>query len=122
MKNIEIKIETTYDLTQQDVDDLMSTALEGGINYWCRKATVKGNISDFKVEFSSDVISQGGTLILHDAESNDKWELNLEKLVNGIKMFCQKKNKSVEDLINDFDAFDVDAVIQYGIFGKLVFG
>ena len=33
-KKFEVHAEITARLTQQDVDDIMVSALEGGINYW----------------------------------------------------------------------------------------
>ena len=30
-------------VTQEDIDDIMVSALEGGINYWCDKAKVDGH-------------------------------------------------------------------------------
>ena len=46
-----MKLEIKFDveITQQDIDDIMCSALEGGINYWCRKAEVVG---DYLGEYS----------------------------------------------------------------------
>lgn len=35
MKKYEIKAEIRVELTQEDIDDIMVGALEGGITYWC---------------------------------------------------------------------------------------
>ena len=37
-KKFPVKAEINVDLTQQDIDDIMVAALEGGIDYWCFKA------------------------------------------------------------------------------------
>ena len=63
-----VSISLDVDLSQQDIDDIMVVALEGGINYWCREAEVVG---EYLGEYASDQISRGGSLILHDAESSD---------------------------------------------------
>lgn len=96
------------------IDDLVCNALEGGINYWCTKVTVKDN--DYKGgEWASDVISRGGVLILHDAgESNDQ-ELTLKKLLAGIS-----KYKSHD--FDNMDAYDADCIVQLAIFGKVIYG
>ena len=44
-------------VSNEDIDDIMVSALEGGINYWCRKAEVKG---EYLREYASDQISSGG--------------------------------------------------------------
>ena len=41
----------------------MVTALEGGINYWCRRAKVVG---EYLGEAAIDQISRGGSLILQE--------------------------------------------------------
>ena len=37
-----VSISLDVDLSQQDIDDIMVAALEGGINNWCREAEVVG--------------------------------------------------------------------------------
>lgn len=62
MKKFEVKVEIRVELTQQDIDDIMVAALEGGINYWCDEAAVEGG--EYLGKYASDQISRGGTLLL----------------------------------------------------------
>lgn len=126
MNTYNVEINKKYEITSQDIDDIMVTALEGGIAYWCRKAKVVG---DYLGEYASDQISRGGSLILYDAESSDHWELDLEKLLHGIE-------KAIED--NWFDDYDwyvdgkldccqidaevADTIVQLALFDDIVFG
>ena len=118
-----VSISLDVDLSQQDIDDIMVAALEGGINYWCREAEVVGEMLG---DYAHEQISRGGTLILHDAESSDKWELTLEKFLRGVELyFAQALSAELdgEDIDpTDFDADAVDCIVQYALFGKLVFG
>lgn len=59
--NIELKVV----VNDEDIDDIMAGALEGGINYWCDEAKVVGN---YLGEYASEQISRGGQLKLHDFE------------------------------------------------------
>lgn len=43
MNDFKVKVELEVNVTQEDIDDIVTTALEGGINYWCRKAEVVGD-------------------------------------------------------------------------------
>lgn len=125
-RKFDIVAEIKVNLTQQDIDDIMVTALEGGINYWCRKAEVVG---EYLGKCASDQISRGGSLILHDAESSDKWELNLEKFLTGVKLWLQNNEDRYGAVASDgtldpgeVDAEMADLIVQYALFGKPVFG
>ena len=110
-------------VTQENIDDIMCAALEGGITYWCGEAEVVG---DYLGECSEEQIARGGTLILYDAESDDKWELNRDKLLAGLKMYIENGGAGcVDDESLDTSYIDADAadsIVQYGLFGELVFG
>ena len=122
-KKFPVHIEMDVDLTSQDIDDIMVTALEGGITGWCGRAEVVGEMLG---GYASEQISRGGSLILHDAESSDKWELTLEKFLKGMKLYFEQAlpaelaGEGIDP--SDFDADAVDCIIQYALFGKLVFG
>lgn len=133
MKKMKVSITTEHVFSIEEINDLIVGALEGGINYWCGSARIKKMpdksffgvaIEDQdKVELASDVVGYGGTLILRDVEDpTEKWELNIEKMLNGIKMHCTNTNRSPKELIDDYDVDDCDCIIQYALFGELVYG
>lgn len=125
VKHFPITAQVTVDLTQQDIDDIMVGALEGGITYWCSEAEVVG---EYLGKYGSDQISRNGKLILHDAESDDTWELTLEKFLQGFKMYLEHSGAMC--LLNGDGAVDTglidgdaaDSIVQYALFGDLVFG
>ncbi|WP_304430164.1 hypothetical protein [Faecalibaculum rodentium] len=126
-KKFSVHIEMDVSLTQQDIDDIMVTALEGGINYWCGSAKV---VEEKRCsEWGHEQIARGGALILHDAESSDKWELNLEKFLTGVKLWLQNNEDRYGAVASDgtldpgeVDAEMADLIVQYALFGKPVFG
>lgn len=124
-KTHEISIERTVKVTQQDIDDIMSSALDS-IGYWCRKAEVVGK---YLGEYASDQISRGGTLVLHDAESKDKWALTLHDLLKGVKLWLQNGDDQYGALQSDgtldccqIDGEMADMIVQFSIFGEVQFG
>lgn len=121
----EIKATVSHKFCDEDLNDLVSTALEGGINYWCGEAKVKeDSMSEEaydKLNFISDAVSKGGVLILFDAESDDTWELNRDKLLKGIQMYCEKHNVAPSDLMDMYDANDADTIVQYAVFDEMMF-
>jgi hypothetical protein len=124
MEKIVVNVQKALEFTEQDISDLMVAGLEGGINYWCRKAKItmipEGVNQDI---YASDLIAKGGTLELYDAESTDHWELTLEKFLKGVKYVCERDGYTcANDLMDNHDADTADAIIQYALFNEIVFG
>lgn len=110
-------------LTQQDIDDIMCTALEGGICYWCGRVDVMWGQAG---KSTHEQLTRGGILILHDAESAQTWELTLGKFLNGVKLYLEQGcHVQIEDNAidaGDIDANDADCIVQFAIFEEVVFG
>lgn len=128
-----VKVALEIVLTQEDIDDIMCGALEGGINYWCDEAKVMGG---YLGEYESEQIARGGKLRLHLPEPYDKddteyYELDLEKFKKGVELWAitpvgcncleQIDGKIRFDTCNA-DAIVCDAIIQYALFGDVIFG
>ena len=128
MDTVVLKLELEMVATQEDIDDIMAGALEGGINYWCGEDEVVGN---YLGEYASEQISRGGQLILHDIEENETYTLDREKFMKGLKMYLEKPhpydileeiyNKLRIDTCNADDTV-CDMIIQYALFDDIVFG
>lgn len=126
MKEYEVKPEVTIKVTQQDVDDIMATALDCGISYWCYRAEV---IGEYKGVYASDQISRGGLLRLYDREDGGKYMLSLDGFLNGLKLWIESgacyefgavENNKLE--VGQIDAVAADSIVQYALFGELVYG
>lgn len=126
MKEFPISIVTVIKVTEEDVDDIMCSALEGGITYWCYKAEVVG---EYLGEYASEQISRGGTLKLYDSEEDEVYELTLEKLIKGIKMAVEQSyyasygwfdGESIDTC--QVDAEVADVIIQLALFDDVIYG
>lgn len=131
-----MNFQATIEITPQQIADLMVTAIEGGINYWCKSVFLlstepaladneKGKpwysrvavwAGEFRVEFS-------------DAESDDKWELTRSKIEAAfLAEFADVSPADIALIAADpetgdvADAGDADRIIQKLLFGKVVFG
>ena len=127
-KKFEVHAEITAQLTQQDVDDIMVSALEGGINYWCSEAEV---VEERRcADWGHEQIARGGALVLHDIEDNDeKWELDLEKFLNGFMLWIEQGLDEYGAVQKDgtvdccqIDAACADEIVQLALFGEVMFG
>lgn len=121
----EVKAEMKFNITDEDIDDIMCAALEGGIYYWCDKAEVVED--EYLGEYASDQISRGGSLRLYDCESDDTFILTKEKFLEGVKRACEEgyAKEWLED--GNIDASmigsdDADVIVQFALFGEVVFG
>lgn len=105
----EIKI--IRQVTDEQINDVMTTALEGGINYWCDKATTSSDLED---TYLSEILTKGSTISLHDAEEDKWYALTLHNLI--------KAMEKIGFNFDDYDSMDVDCVVQEAIFGEVIYG
>ena len=120
-KQMKFEVQLNVTVTEEDIDDIMVSVLEGGINYWCRKAEVVG---PYLGEAASEQISRGGSLILHDIETSAKWELTLKKFLNGLGLYLKTDGSSITKNGLDtalIDGLAADSIVQLGIFGEIEF-
>ena len=120
---MELNINYKVELDNECIDDIMATALEGGITYWCDDAEVVG---DYLGEYASEQISRGGTLKLHDSGEDETYELTLDKFLVGLAKVVGERGLDViyqgKIAPSNIYAEDADAIIQYAIFGEVVYG
>ena len=120
-------ITPTIIVTNNDIDDIVTTALEGGINYWADQAETVGTLrEEDKDLYISETISRGYTVEIHDAEEGEVYQLDLEKLLNGITYgvqngFVEINNGGTIDT-GDIDAIAADVIIQAALFGDVIYG
>lgn len=126
MENFFIEKTTRIKVTSQDIDDIMASALEGGITYWCYKAKVVG---EYLGEYASEQISHNGVLLLYDNEDCSIYELTLEKFLNGITKAITENYFVSYEWFNDkeidtcqVDAEVADCIVQLALFGDVIYG
>ena len=97
-----VHTERDVKLTVEDIDDIMVAALEGGINYWCSEAV---------------------------EDIDEKWELDLEKFLNGFKLWVEQGLDEYGAVQKDgtvdccqIDAACADEIVQLALFGEVTFG
>lgn len=119
-----VNVSITANLTREDVDDIMSGALDGGITYWADRVEVVG---DYMAQYASEQISRGGELLIHDVEAEQSYYFTLDMFIKGFKLWLQHGNdihRAVSDGKVDtcnIDAGDCDAIIQYALFGEIIY-
>ena len=129
----EIRAEITAYMTDEDVIDLICTAIESGIGYWaCLDNTGELFVDAPEEEPVSETVAKillkgGGVTILDDEDRSRSWTLTLDKLLKGVEMFIKNEQNGsmyVEEGrigIECIDAIGADSIIQYALFGEQVY-
>lgn len=110
----------TVRLTEDDLEDILSTALDG-IGSWCREVIVPGELRGGEV---CEQLTHGGTLVFVPcAENLGPRELTLKDLLRGVRLWLESAECSVTvergriDTYGELDARDADAIVRYALFG-----
>jgi hypothetical protein len=113
-------INVPREITVEDVGYILCGCFEGGSNYWIDKVSV----DDFKGEsHASDVPGAGGEVFVFiqgfDEKETAPHTLTLNSILDGLSHYYKNSNNPMA--IEDMDAGDYDEVLQYGLFGDVVY-
>lgn len=120
-----VSVAFSFVVSDEDIDDIMSAALDGGITYWCGRAEVVG---EYLGEYASEQISRGGTLKLYDIEDpKTVYELTLDKFLNGLRLWIENERafaltEAGRLDVGQIDAAAADTIIQYALFNDIIYG
>ena len=112
-------------LLDTDIECILTTALDGGITHWCKRAEClnKENEREFYRK-----VTEGGTLFLYDWKGNKTLGVDKENFIMGFQQYLREPTGAdVLEVIDhqlrvDLNAVDskvADAMIQYAVFGKI---
>lgn len=125
-----LTVTKNVNINQEDIDEIMCTALEwGGITYWCYGAqSIMPDewMKENNITYLSDVTGRGGDIVL-TTEDGD-YVLTLNAFLTGVQMAIDDNTVAIETINNEYridtcmiDADIADIIIQYALFGKLVY-
>jgi len=127
-------------ITMEDVINVAITALEGGIGYWSRmtspfrhyqtegRFTIEPNDSDTFDEPGTETWCEHIGLVTATEHSHDndldvrEFEVTPHLILAGIGAYCRDRNLDPRALLEDLDADGADGIIQFAMFGEVVFG
>lgn len=129
-----------FELADQTCHDVICTACEGGINYWCdivrkTRATRPGetvpDITSFEAQVQDGPVSCDHPEI--EAQEIDVFTIDPGMIRDGLRRLLAPdanispsiRNDAVLQLIDPEHACDADtadAIVQFAVFGELVFG
>jgi hypothetical protein len=132
-KMSEVRITMKYDVTKEQLSSLLTSAFEGGSNYWCE---LNRKITPSKWEFVTEPkaskhyledypLNPGGALLLTDKleEESSPYRLDWEQLQKGLQIMADKYPESFLLIINENDDANTgDCFLQCCIFGEEIYG
>lgn len=128
MEKMNLKVSIT--ITDQDLSDILTTALEGGINYWARGVEV---VDRNYRGVASEVLEYGGALFIigdEDARGYFKKDGLIDKniLINAITKFLKTSPTFIYHSegewlldVGNIDASAADVIIQLAVFGEVIY-
>lgn len=114
------------EITAEEVESVIVNALEGGSTYWLG---LNNSTEIWKKKpqgiplslWATQMLLEGETLHFYDLEDEEEeWTLTLEQLMKGFKLNAEQR--PFDSNVLDGDADTADCILQYGIFGELVYG
>ena len=124
-----LTVTKNVDFNQEDIDDIMCTALEGGITYWCYGAhSIMPDewMKENNINYLSEVTGRGGDIVLTTYDGD--YVLTLKAFLTGVQMAIDDNTLEIEISNKEcrldtcmIDADIADIIIQYALFGKLVY-
>ena len=121
---MEHEVRASYYFTDDDLENIMITALEGGIGYWACLDNSDWNQQPADMptsEYAWKILLDGGTLHFLDEEDDDaEYFLDLSSLLDGIGKCIA--NKDWDGDMDNVDAIVADMIIQYAVFGSVIYG
>lgn len=122
-----LTVTQTVEVSKEFLNDVMTTALEGGINYWA-------SITETKTEnVEGDTVYLSATVVDAEDEDAEEHTVTLEKLVEAIQKIVQPEFDLRQDIKKSIisgvlkqdagyiDAEGADVIFQVAAMGSIVF-
>jgi len=128
-------IEVKQKISQEVLEDIFVTALEGGSNYWyflseeavkmIREAVPKSEDPHLSTSILKAIL-KGVNVPINDAENEDDviGTISLDTMQERLQKLADSKNKTalIRHIEEEGDADSADTIFQYLAFGEIVYG
>lgn len=107
-------MEVTVKLTNEEIENLTESILNGACAYWAEVISADSNLNGGL---------RGVRFKAHD--DGKRHEMTVDKLHKGVALAilnCQSVGSQLHNGIDSCDRNAVDCIVQYALFGKLVYG
>lgn len=104
------------EVTDDHLDSILVGCFEGGSNYWIKKVEVARD--DYKgKKYASECVAAGGAVWIY---CDGKHLLTKQCLIEGLQMYLDESK--YQNWPDGSDAQTYDLILQYALFGEIVYG
>jgi hypothetical protein len=116
------EIPTVETVTQEQLNDLLVAAVEGGTGYWGTVRNYNYETEDAEVEIAEEApegefIENIDALIWHKVKASD-----FVKILPRLREIPQHKGQSLSEIMENHDAETGDCAMQFLLFGEIKYG
>ena len=118
------------ELTEEDILDILCACIEGGCNYWAQIQNEGEEWDEIEEELPEDhtiedhimaLWNKGCDLVILDVEEDELHYIPIERFSHGIQSVIQDGMWDGEDIL-DVDGYVGDCIMQYAVFGEVIYG
>ncbi|MEI6296205.1 MAG: hypothetical protein WCO84_00985 [bacterium] len=123
------EINVIVKINAEQIDNIISLALDsGGITYWAGLNTKTDEWKEkpkgiYYSSYATYLLLTGQAVTFYDEEGEideeEEWALTLPKLLDGIRL--NYNNRPFDCDLENMDVETADCIIQYALFGEIVF-
>lgn len=129
-----ISVQATVNINEEDLESLLISGIEQGINYWCADIKVNrppGDASDFYHKYFKVPFVEGGSIcfFLQDPDDlninqpEEGFRLDRQHILNGLNLMAARAPRHFADILSEnTDCITGDVFIQICLFGEIVYG
>ncbi len=115
-------------ITENDIACIMVGTFEGGSNYWVGLDNKDKPEWEAKPKdepnstWATKILLDGGSIKFYSLEGDEDedWILTLDKLIKGLQLNCEQRPHDCD--LEQGDAGTCDCILQYALFGEVVYG
>lgn len=113
------------EITEQQLSDMLCSAFEGGVNYWCSEVSPAVGENRNYTGHLSDAIARGDVtkIAVADSEGEDVHTITRDDLINAFGLLSKKVPHQFKYWLDDnSDASTADCWFQLAVFGEVIYG
>lgn len=129
-----INVSQTIKVTTDDIVCLLSCE-SGGFDYWCEicydessynkareslKSAHKENETICYEDVLAHILETGGEIIAYDCEEDEEHRLQIDDILDGFRANAEHYPNDAS--MEDGDADTADRILQYAVFGDVIYG